>query len=111
MSGTNLLNIEFYHFKGTVFIGEHFITTKPEFNVVSGRLGKLLAEPWWRVEAATGAGGTTATAILERVMGIYSVLTTVSTTCFTEVVLSNKWRYDSPKLGVSSCAWAYPLVA
>jgi len=39
----------------------------------------LLAEPWWGVEAATGADGTTATAIPERVMGVYSVSGTVIT--------------------------------
>ena len=94
-SGTSLLNVEFYHFKGCVIIADRFLTAQPELNFISGRLGKLLAEPWWGVEAATGADGTTAAAIPEGVMGVYSVLTKVSTSCFTEVILPNKWRYYS----------------
>ena len=106
----HLLDIKFNKFNQGVIIYS-FVTTKPEFNVVSGRLGKLLAEPWWSVEAATGADSTTATAIPERVMGVCSVLTKVSTSCFTEVIIPNKWWYYTLKLTVSSCTWAYPLPA
>ena len=37
-----------------IFVISALITTKPDFNVVTCRLGKLLAEPWWVVEATAG---------------------------------------------------------
>ena len=87
-----------------------FITAQPEFNVISGRLGKLLAEPRWSVEATAGASWATATAIPERVMGVYLGPDTISTPCVTEVILTNKWRNNSCIHCISLCTWTYIVI-
>ena len=107
----HLLYIKFDNFNQNIFISSALIIAQPEFNVVCGGLGKLLAEPRWRVEATTGTGATTATAIPERVMGIDSALNVISTPCVTEIILTNKWRNISCVDCISLCTWAYITVS
>ena len=56
VNGTNnLLYVKLDDFNQNIFIFSALIIAQPEFNVISGRLGKLSAEPWWGVEAAASA--------------------------------------------------------
>ena len=86
-----LLHIKLNQINQNIFIFNALITAQPEFNIISGRLGELLAEPWWRVELAAAASCTTAMAIPERIIRIYSVFISRLGSRITKVILTNKW--------------------
>ena len=88
-------HIEFHELYWNIFTSSTSRSTDPDLNVISCGGGKCYIEPWWWVEGATGASGTTPLFIPQGVT-IWpedATPTSVSSyTCLTEVVLAHKWR-------------------
>ena len=62
-----LLHIEFHELYRCVFISNPLITTDPDLNVIGCGRMQFYIEPWWWVDGATHARGTTPLSIPQRV--------------------------------------------
>ena len=94
------LHKELYCLHCDIFIASILITTQPHLNVISGRRGELLYEPWRSVPGAPCVVLTTSFPIPQRIIWIEDVLEVIFTACVTEVVIPHKWRNCS-KLSVA----------
>ena len=102
---SSLLHIEVYW---SIFISNPFITTAPDFNVISCQGRQLYTEPRWWVEGATGASGTTPLSIPQ------GITITIENTCIiviyhyarlAEVVTTHKQRNIASTIAPSRTSW------
>ena len=84
------LHVEFQELYWRIFSSN--ITADPDLNVISCGGRQLYVEPWWWIEGATGACGTTALSIPQGITIWPKSISTIppSYAWLTEVVLSHK---------------------
>ena len=93
MVALNSLHIEFYELYWRIFSLNPIIRTDSHFDVISCGGRQLYIEPWWRVEGATSASGTTPLSVPQG-LAVWPEntidLTPFTYSCFTKVVLANE---------------------
>ena len=85
-------DIEFYELYWSIFIPNPLIATDPDLDVISCGGRQSYIDPWWRVEGATVAIGTTPLSIPQGVTAWPESKTTpiLSYACLTEKVFAHK---------------------
>ena len=93
MVALSSLHIEFYELYWRIFSLNSIIRTDSHFDVMSCGGRQLYIEPWWQIEGATSASGTTPLSVPQGVTiwpeNIID-LTPFTYSCFTKLVLANE---------------------
>ena len=91
------LHVEFHELYWSIFIITPTSHTDSDLNLISCGGRQCYIEPWWWVEGAARASRTTPLSIPQRITvwkenTLVIITSPSSSACFTEIVLTHKWR-------------------